>query len=127
MRTKISVKLTANFDRNLEDIAQFLFAAQASKAYDALLDELIDTVIPNLERFPDMGRVFFDSQVRSIEADNALTRLQTKLAGNRIHELLIADYLLLYARSHETIYLLSIKHSRQLSFHLALIWGSQGG
>jgi plasmid stabilization system protein ParE len=127
MRKKIKVKLTANFEQNLEDIAQFLSAAEAPKAYDALLDELIDTVIPNLERFPDMGRIFFDSQVRSVEADNALTRLQTKLAGNRIHELLFADYLLLYARRDETIYLLSIKHSRQLSFDLALIWGSQGG
>ena len=54
---KLVVKLTANFERNLADIEYFLTEAGAPHAYDALLDELLDTVIPNLERFPGMGRV----------------------------------------------------------------------
>ena len=56
MAKRITVKLTANFERNLEEIERFLVEADAPYAYDALLDELLKTVIPNLERFPDMGR-----------------------------------------------------------------------
>jgi hypothetical protein len=37
---KLSVKLTANFERNLDGIEQFLREADAPGAFDALLDEL---------------------------------------------------------------------------------------
>ena len=47
---RLTVRLTANFERNLADIERFLTEAEAPQAYDALLDELLDTVIPNLER-----------------------------------------------------------------------------
>ena len=48
MATKHAVKLTANFEGNLEEAEAFLLAADAPQAFDALLDELTDTVIPNL-------------------------------------------------------------------------------
>ena len=51
----VSVKLTANFERNLETIAGFLDKLDAQEAYDRLLDELNDTLIPNLERFPPLA------------------------------------------------------------------------
>ena len=51
MTAKTLVKFTANFERNLEEIDAFLLQAEAPQAFDALLDELSDTVIPNLERF----------------------------------------------------------------------------
>ncbi|MCX7158810.1 MAG: type II toxin-antitoxin system RelE/ParE family toxin, partial [Proteobacteria bacterium] len=53
-----TVRVTENFERNLADIERFLTDAEAPRAYDALLDELLDTVIPNLERFPGIGRPF---------------------------------------------------------------------
>ena len=56
MAKKCTVKLTANFECNLADIGQFLIEADAPHAYDGLLDDLLDTVIPNLERFPGLGR-----------------------------------------------------------------------
>ncbi len=37
-----------------------------------LLDELMETVIPNLERFPDMGRSFLARQAGSVEVLNGL-------------------------------------------------------
>src|SRR3989304_9760189 len=55
---RLTVRLTANFERNLADIERFLSEAEAPQAYDALLDELLDTVIPNLQRFPGIGRPF---------------------------------------------------------------------
>jgi plasmid stabilization system protein ParE len=122
MTKNIIVQLTANFERNLESIEAFLVEAEAPHAYDTLLDELLFTVIPNLERFPDMGRSFMNRPIRSVEVINAVRALQTKLQNGELREYLLSDYLVLYARYDETIYLLSIKHHRQLSFDFAGHW-----
>ncbi len=116
MSKKITVKLTAHFERNLEAIELFLTEANALSAYNRLLDELLDMLIPNLERFPAMGRNFLERPAGSVEAVNALERLQEKLQDGELREYLLADYLLLYARFDTEIYLLAIKHHRQLSF-----------
>lgn len=121
------VKLTANFERNLGEIEQFLIEAEAPQAYGALLDELLETVIPNLERFPDMGRPFLSRQVRSVEAVNALDALKAKLAAltpdtDALREYILKDYLVLYAHIGATVYLLAIRHHRQLSFDFAGLW-----
>lgn len=126
MASKHFVKLTANFERNLEEIEAFLLEADAPQALDALLDELTDTVIPNLERFPGMGRLFFERPTRSVEASNGIDRLQRKLKtlakDGEIREYVMSHYLVLYARIDTTIYLLSIRHHRQLSFDFESLW-----
>lgn len=129
MSKKKTVRLTANFERNLTDIERFLTEAEVPQAYDALLDELLDTVIPNLERFPDMGRPFMLRQVRSVEATNALALLRAKLATltadmDSLREYVLSNYLVLYAQIEGKIYLLSIRHQRQLSFDFEAHWGS---
>ena len=117
-----AVKLTANFERNLGDVQQFLEVARAPQAFDALLDELLDTVVPNLERFPDMGRRFMSRPVRSVEVNNALAKLQKQLAAiaqdGEVREYVMTHYLVLYARLESSVYLLSIKHHKQLAFDL---------
>ncbi|RQS61280.1 type II toxin-antitoxin system RelE/ParE family toxin [Burkholderia sp. Bp8963] len=121
-----TVKLTANFEQNLEEIEAFLLEAETSQAFDALLDELTDTVIPNLERFPGMGRLFLERPARSVEAGNGIARLTRQLdviaEGSELREYVTAHYLLLYAQITGTVYLLSIRHQRQLSFDLASHW-----
>lgn len=119
---KVTVKLTANFERNLEAIEAFLVRVDAAKSYDQLLDELADTLIPNLERFPAMGRCFLEHPVCSVEVANALGRLQSKLQGGELREYLFVDYLVLYAQFDDTIHLLSIKHHRELSFDFQSLW-----
>jgi len=126
VKRKIAVKLTANFERNLDSIEAFLTEAEAPQAYDALLDGLADTVIPNLEQYPDIGRLFMQRPAKSVEVSNGLKSLQKKLKGGALHEYLFSDYLMLYARYDDVIYLLSIKHHRQLSFDLNSIWGAKG-
>lgn len=126
MSKKTTVKLTARFEHNLEAIVSFLAEADALQAYDCLLDELVDTLIPNLERFPAMGRNFLERPAGSVEAVNALERLQTKLQGGELREYLLADYLVLYTRFDTEIYLLAIKHHRQLSFDFKG-WYAGGG
>jgi len=123
------VKFTANFERNLESIELFLTEVGAPKAFDKLLDELLETAIPNLERFPEMGRSFMARQAHSVETTNALATLKVKLLPltssdtNAIREYVLKDYLLLYVLIDGAIYLLSLRHQRQLSFDFEGHWG----
>jgi plasmid stabilization system protein ParE len=124
------VKLTANFERNLVDIERFLIQADAPQAFDDSLDELLDTVIPNLERFPGMGRSFLNRAVGSVEATNALGALRSKLTAliaepDGLREYVMEHYWVLYAQIDGNIHLLSIKHHRQLSFDFEAHWGAR--
>jgi plasmid stabilization system protein ParE len=121
------IKLTANVEKNLADIERFLTEAEAPRAYDGLLDELLETVIPNLERFPDMGRPFMLRKPRSVEADTSLVTLRSKMSAlgmgpDALREYVLKDYLLLYAQVDQAIYLLALRHQRQLSFDFERHW-----
>lgn len=127
MARKQVIKLTANFEHNLEDIERFLTEAEVPQAFDSLLDELLETVIPNLERYPEMGRPFLTRQPRSVEATNAQATLRAKLSVltadmDALREYVLKDYLLLYAQAGGTIYLLAIRHQRQVSFDFEGHW-----
>lgn len=126
MTVRHIVKLTANFERNLEDLETFLLEAQAPDAFDALLDELTNTAIPNLEIFPGLGRLFLERTSHSVEVANGLERLSRQLSEpghtGEIREYVMDHHLLLYARIKHTIYLLSIRHQRQLSFDFQALW-----
>ena len=127
MAKKPVIKFTANFERNLGEIEHFLAAAEAPLAFDALLDELLETVIPNLERFPGMGRPFLQRQAGSVETTNALARLRAKLLAlttepDALRDYVLKDYLLLYALIGGGVYLLAIRHQRQLSFDFEGHW-----
>lgn len=126
MSTKTPVKLTANFERNLEEIDDFLLNAEAPQAFDALLGELTNTVIPNLERFPGLGRLFLERPVHSVEGEKGVAALTEQLsalaADAELREYVMKHYLLLYARVKGVVYLLSIRHHRQLSFDFLALW-----
>lgn len=127
MAKKRVIQLTSNFERNLEEIERFLTQEEALQAYDGLLDELLETVLPNLELFPGIIRPFMLRQLRSVETTNALEALRGKLLAltsdqEALREYVLKDYLLLCAQIGETIYLLAILHQRQLSFDFAGHW-----
>jgi plasmid stabilization system protein ParE len=119
---KTAVKITANFEANLISIEAFWIEADAPQAYDKLLDDLLESVIPNLERFPKMGRLFLARQAQSLESQIAIERLKVRTGADEIREYLIADYLILYALVGDVPYLLSVRHHRQLSFDLQGFW-----
>jgi hypothetical protein len=126
LNIKHPVKITANFERNLVEIEGFLLRVGAPQEYDALLEELTDTIIPNLEKFPELGRIFFSRPERSVEVSSSVVRLKKQLhaigKNGELHEYIFSDYLLLYARFDPAVYLLSIRHHRQLSFDFQGLW-----
>ena len=119
------VELTASFLERLDAIEAFLVEAQASFAFDDLLAELRSTVIPNLRRFPRIGRRYLTNPPQSAEA-LALLAAMPAGAPDMLREYLHGDYLMLYAamEAQETVVLLTIRHHRQLSFDLARLWPS---
>lgn len=91
------VELTASFLQRLDAIEAFLIDADAAFAFDDLLAELRATVIPNLARFPRMGRRYLDHPPQSAEALAQLATLPAGAAG-ALREYLHGDYLMLGAR-----------------------------
>lgn len=119
----VRVELTASFLECLDAVEAFLREADAGLAFDALLAELRATVIPNLSRFPRIGRRYLDNPPQSAEALAQLAALPAG-AAQALREYLHGDYLMLYiaSESDATVYLLSIRHHRQLSFDFAKLW-----
>ena len=115
------VELTDSFLARLHSIQAFLTEADAVFAYDDLLAGLRATVVPNLARFPLMGRRYLDQPPQSVEALEQLSKLPDG-AADSLRVFLCGDYLVLYAVMDRVVYLLSIRHHRQLSFDFAGLW-----
>lgn len=117
------VELTESFLAQLDSIEAFLTEADAVFAFDRLLAELRATVIPNLARFPRIGRRYLDHPPQSAEALAQFARLPAG-AATALREYVHGDYLVLYVPMDDraTVYLLSIRHHRQLSFDFARLW-----
>jgi plasmid stabilization system protein ParE len=121
---RCNVRVTANFEANLEAIEQFLAEAGAPLAFDALLDDLAEHVTPTLEHHPDIGRPFLDRKAHSVEARQRIHQLTSRMGTDTIslREYIAGDFLILYAAREKFVYLLSIKHHRQLSFDFPAQW-----
>lgn len=115
------VELTDSFLARLDTIEALLTEADPAFAYDDLLAGLRATVVPNLSRFPQMGRRYLDQPPQSAEAIEQLAKLPAG-AADRLRVYLHGDYLMLYSVVGEVVYLLSIRHHRQLSFDFVGLW-----
>ena len=111
MNRRCAVRVTYNFEKNLVDIRRFLEEQEALPAFHSLLDQLLETLIPNLERFPELGIDFLARMPQSAEGLAHLEALKHRLGRDiRLREYITDDYLVLYALRGNDIYLLSIKH-----------------
>jgi plasmid stabilization system protein ParE len=117
------VRVTENFVSNLDSIRAYLEEQAGEAAFEALLDWLFDTLIPILEQFPRIGRDFPGREPASAEGTAKREMLISRLAGEcEIREYISEDHLALYALKRSTVFLLSIRHHRQLSFDLRGHW-----
>lgn len=126
VRAKCVVKLTAGFQRKIEQPEAQLQEANARRAFDQLVGNLLDTAIPNLQAFPDLGRPFLQRAIRSVEAANAVDKIRKKIRALDdacdLREYVLDEYLMLYAHLGDEVVLLSIRHQREISFDLESIW-----
>lgn len=117
------VQLTASFLECLDAIEAFLLEVDGGLFFDDLLAALRATVIPNLRQFPRIGRRYLAQPPQSAEALGQLAALPAG-APDALREYQHSDYLMLYTvtEADATVYLLSIRHHRQLSFDFARLW-----
>ena len=124
----VRVELTASFLERLGAIEAFLTEADAVNAFDRLLADLRSTVIPNLRRFPRIGRLYVDQPPQSAEA---LAQLAALPAGSvdALPEYVHGDFQILYsvASPDKVVHLLSVRHHRELSFQFARLWQGAAG
>ncbi len=103
-----------------------MLADGAPQAFDVLLDELNATILANLERFPELGRLLVNRRAYSVDVNVGQDRLNlqhNRLGKNvALRKYACTDYLLLYAQVDEVIHLLSIRHHRQPSFDFRALW-----
>jgi hypothetical protein len=119
----LRVRITANFQQNQHSIREFLVEQEAEAGFDGLITRLFEDVIPNLERFPKMGRDFLARSPLSDEGKARMHALKMKSGKNtEIREYSADDYLLLYAVRGPVNFLLAIRHHHQLSFDLRGHW-----
>ena len=123
MSRRARVELAHNFERNLEDIEQFLAEHDAAAGFQALLDDLLDVVVPNLQRFPDIGADFLARRPQSAQAMARIDHLRRRLGpSTTLREYIASDYLVLYAARAAHVWLLAIRHHKQLSYDLKAHW-----
>ena len=121
----VDVKLTRNFKHNLAAIESFYTGIDAPRGFEIVIEELLDTAIPNLERFPQIGRPFFARNARSVEGAAALAMLRAKLGSGELREYILKTTVALYFHQDAVIHLLALKHQRQLSFDFDHLWAGQ--
>jgi plasmid stabilization system protein ParE len=122
---RVTVRFTPNLEANLTDIERYWADNQFPAGFDRLMAELLDTVIRNLENHPRYGRRFFDRQAQTLQVqqktESIATELSKVITNGELREYVMTDYTVLYALVADTIYLLSIKHHKQLLFDLAQV------
>ncbi len=122
-RQRVKVLVTANFERNLAEVREFLASAGAEAAFESLVDRLASELIANLERFPDLGADFVARAPLSREGQALFERLVAMAGASAdLRQLVEGDYVVLYLVRADSLFLLSIRHHRQLSFDLAGHW-----
>lgn len=117
------VRVARNFQRNLERIETFLESAEVAQEFDNLVKALADDVIPALERFPEIGAEFLGRAPLSAEGRALFAKVVSLLGPDAsLRQLVRGDYIVLYVVRKDAIYLVAIRHHRELSFDFPGHW-----
>jgi len=120
----VNIKVTGNFDHNLESIRCYFHQHHQTEKYEKLLDTLFDKIIPNLQSHPMIGFDFLAQSVNTVEELRQVSIIKAKLAKNTsIRQYNDKDHIVLYALTttakSNDVSLLSIKHQQQMTFDLS--------
>jgi plasmid stabilization system protein ParE len=117
------VRVTAYFLGRLKTIEAFLAINENAGAYEDLLDDLSGNIIAYLSQFPLLGRPFLSQKPQSVESLSALAQIPTR-SLRTLREYVHKNYIILYSVDERSpvIYLLTIRHHRELSFDFEKLW-----
>jgi len=109
------VEYSALFLVHLERIAAFCADHETLAVYRNLLDDMDSIVVPNLERFPHIGKPYLETTMESTEALMAVAKLPRN-AGHLLRKYVHDDYIVLYILGDDTLHLVAIRHHKEASF-----------
>jgi hypothetical protein len=116
VKRRHKVRQTANFERNLASIREFL-GPEGRARFDTFEELMAGRVVPLLEAQPGVGRPFLQRAF----GERAMPRLDTlraRLGARELREYVVDDFLVLYVVSPRTVDLLAVKDQRQRSYTL---------
>lgn len=116
------VRLTENFIANLRGIEAYYSEHDVAHGFGAVLDQIFDTLIPNLERFPAMGRPFLERGAYSVEGVKLREQLLAQYPEYEVRECLLKQHIALYALHGSRVFLLAIKNFRQMTYDFERVW-----
>ncbi len=121
--TGVRVRVAANFGRCLDELQAFETERGSPEAFERLLDELFDSLVPMLERFPKIGPDLLAREPGSSQGAVLRIRLAGRVSsGATVRQLMSRDHVIVYLESPGDVTLLAIRHHRQLSFDLGGFW-----
>ncbi|AET88549.1 MULTISPECIES: type II toxin-antitoxin system RelE/ParE family toxin [Caballeronia] len=128
-RKRFSVRIMGCFDTRLTDIERHYDRTGRLQAFDLLVESLHDRALPLLRRFPAIGRRVLNTNPDTVHALQAYEQVveATVVASSapELREYIFDDYVLLYLLTDDTIYLVSIRHSKEVSFDFEYLWGAE--
>ncbi len=105
------------FEHALDRALAYLWKNDANAAAQALVDSVLTRLPQRLSRFPRMGRDYLGRNPETPEVLAALEQVRILLGADiELREVILDDYLALYAIHGETVHLLTLRHHRQSGF-----------
>lgn len=113
--SRIRVRVSNNFERNLDAIRSFL---DDGARFEGVLTLALETVPELLQAHPRLGRDFFERQAKTVKGAAARRKLALAFKGMELRELVLDEHLILYVIDGAVLSLVAIKHHRQRTFQL---------
>ena len=101
------VVATANFWRNVEGLRSF--RTQHPSGFEHAIGKLQDDVLPLLRQHPSVGRLYGPGRP-------IIEKVVSRLGEGVLREALIDEYVMLYLVGTKQIFLLSLRHGRELTY-----------
>ena len=128
-RKRFNVRILGCFDTRLTDIERYCDRTGRLETFGLLVESLHDRALPLLRRFPAIGRRVLNTNPDTVHALLAYEQIvdATVLTSStpELREYIFDDYVLLYLLTDDTIYLVSIRHSKEVSFDFEYLWGAE--
>ena len=118
-RPDVRVEIRSSYRRAFLHALDHLLGNEAIAAAERFAEAALVTLPDRLERHPRSGRNYLARNPGTPRLLEMVERVRTMLGTDiELREILLDDYLVLYAIQNQTVHLLTLRHHRQSGFDL---------
>ena len=118
-RPDVRVEVRASYRRTFLHALDHLLGNEAIAAAERFTAAALVTLPDRLERHPRSGRDYLARNPGTPRLLEMVERVRTVLGTDiELREILLDDYLVLYAIQNQTVHLLALRHHRQSGFDI---------